>query len=89
MSYTLTVSPRDVLTLDWLADRGYVPDSFARHLACAVADVEHLDEQIPVPIPEPLAWELLDHREHDPDAHLACLGGDLLAAVLELEERIV
>lgn len=87
--YTLTVSPREALTLDWLSDRGYFPEPLAAHISAAVADAPHVDQPVAVPIPEPIAWTLLDLRDEDPDAHLACLGGDLLTAILELEESIV
>ena len=42
-----------------------------------------------VEIPEHVAWSLLELREEDPGAYLACVGRDLRTRLLELEERIV
>jgi len=40
-------------------------------------------------IPEPAAWSLIELREEDPDAYLACMCGDLLGKIIELENKII
>ena len=88
MSYTLRLTPSDVLALDWCADRGYVPDELADLGGRALEDVT-TDEPVEVPIPEHVAWTLLELRDEDPDAYLACVGSDLRGRLLALEAEVV
>ena len=96
MTYHLTLSPYELRSLAWATDRGYVPEELYDHLRLELIHAAPGDELDPydrtpytVPVPEHVAWSISDHREHDPDSLWACLGGDLLDRLVELEERIV
>ena len=93
--YKILVSEWECESLNWLALRGYFPQEMADCIWRSIAtyqDAENcLDRKRPwnVGIPEHVAWSLLELRENDPDAYLACLGGDMLEKVLKLEGEIV
>lgn len=100
MSYSLTISPRELHSLAWATDRGYCPEELYDHVASALADavytatgqdpLDDLDRtEYTVEIPEHVAWSIPDHREHDPDSLWACLGGELLGRLLDLEESVI
>ena len=100
MSYSLTLSPHELHSLAWATDRGYCPEELYDALYVALRDAhetatgeEILDNYSRTPytvtVPEHVAWSITDHREHDPDSLWACIGGDLLERLLDLEEAVV
>lgn len=94
--YSLTLTEHELESLHWLAARGYFPTDLADHLSTQLTEQAEENSthdrhrtEYTLPIPEHVAWSLIMLREEDPDAYLACLGGDLLDRVLKLESEIV
>jgi hypothetical protein len=85
--YELKLTDAEVNTLAWLADRGYFPTEIYDNMQ--LIDTHDGIEESTWTFPEHIAWSLLELREEDPDAYLACLGEPLLSKILELEENIV
>ena len=96
--YELRLTDKEVEDLAWLADRGYFPGEIYdnMYLANGFDETELTEKQRNDPnfektwlIEEHIAWELIFLREKDPDAYLACLGGNLLEKIIELENQII
>ena len=87
--YSLTLSLWELESLAFCADRGYFPTELYDHLLGEIDDEKDHKAQQVIGIPEHVAWSLTELREEGPDAYLACLGGDLLTRIIELEESIV
>ena len=90
MAYKITLNADELKTLYWLSARGYFPELLLDEMTLAddTAD-DQTKGDLEYNIPEFAAWSLFELREEDPDAYLACLGGDLLNKVLTLESEIV
>lgn len=101
--YILSLSHNECKDLVWAADRGYFPEELATFLSGKMAEIwdQHhamptstryhmlMNEQHCIEIPEHVVWSLMDLREENPDAYLACIGGDLLVKITSLEMAIV
>lgn len=92
MSYSITLTNKEVSTLAWATDRGYFPtETFdAMHLAIGEQDEPrvHDNEHVWI-IPEHAAWAIPMLREDDPHALFTCIGNPLLDKLIALENSIV
>ncbi len=86
--YQLTITTAERLALEWAAQRGYFPRAILRGMM-PVEGTRECDDEITYTMPEHVAWSLLELREEDPDAYLACIGRPLLGRILDLEASIV
>jgi len=89
--YYLDLTDDEMRTLAWAVDHGYFPEE-------AYDELELRDDQPErAPpgqtrawqLPEHAAWSITMHREEDPDSLYACIGGELLEKLIELENKIV
>ena len=95
--YTLRLTPDERDTLGWAVNHGYFPQDAWYALTPAEnwpgdADgfpAPDADGFITYQLPEWAAWSISQLREEDPDACFACIGGDLLHRLLELEAAII
>lgn len=94
--YRINLTDAEMRTLAWAAAHGYFPEEAydEMHLADDAFDPDDPDEvpmhmERPWVIPEAAAWSIPTLREEDPDACFACIGGDLLEKLVDLEEKIV
>ena len=98
--YALTLSEWELDSLNWLADRGYFPEKLADWIGSNPLDTGIYQQKETNPdhkqvtlyeigIPEHIAWTLTELRDSDPDAYLACLGGQTRNKILSLEMQIV
>ena len=91
MAYDLVLTDNEKNTLAWCTDRGYFPEEAYDALTLADGEPEEVGYNTPRnwTMPEHAAWSIGELRENDPCACFACIGGDLLTRLLDLEESIV
>ncbi len=99
MSYFIKLTAAEIKTLGWVANRGYLPKETFDAMNITAEDQEKIeameaanevnDFEATYEIPEHAVWAISDLRENDPDAFYACLGGELLVKLLNLENSIV
>ena len=87
--YHLDLSGNELKTLAWLTDRGYFPEELYDNMSESGLAIDETGNLTRWNIDEHAAWTLLELRDEDPDAYLACCGEPLLSKILELETNIV
>lgn len=84
--YRIKLTEQELKDLGWLTNRGYFPEEIYDNMY----QLDEPDGEFDVwEFEEHHAWTLLDLRENDPDAYLACMGGRLLDEILKLEDEII
>lgn len=89
MNYTIQLTGDEVSTLGWATNRGYFPEETFSAMHLAEGQDEEGDGLLTWEIPEHAAWAISMQREDDPHSLFACIGGDMLERLLELENSIV
>jgi hypothetical protein len=90
-TYQVKLTPKEMQTLGWMADRGYFPEDVYDAMTLANGEDENagpLTEQV-WDIPEHIAWLLLGEDGMESTAFLTCAASELASKIYRLCEEVV